>query len=193
MKVCVPYSKFWNMERHDRYRRGMLKAQDIVVLLKVAVSPAGWSFAQLGDELGMSASAVHRSLDRAKASGLYDARCRKVRVPELKEFLKHGARYAFPPVWRGEARGMPTAWGAEPLAGEIASSGRNPPVWPDARGKSRGIILEPLHPGVPRAAGRDPSLYRLLAVVDAIRIGGARERGVAARQLDKLLAGRRSR
>ena len=172
-----------------RYHRDMLKAQDVVVLLKIAVSPEGWTFAQLGDELGMSASAVHRSLDRANASGLYDARRRKVKVPELKEFLKHGVRYAFPPVWRGEGRGMPTAWGAEPLAGEIASSGRNPPAWPDARGKVRGIILDPLHPSVPQAARKDSSLYRLLAVVDAIRIGGARERGIAALQLDELLIG----
>src|ERR1700761_5251795 len=111
----------------------MLKAQDILVLLKVAITPAGWSFAGLGTQLGMSASAVHRSLDRAASSGLYDARRRKVKIPELREFLEHGLRYTFPPVWRGEARGMPTAWGAEPLAGELLSSGQ-PPVWPHARG-----------------------------------------------------------
>jgi hypothetical protein len=166
----------------------MLKAQDIVVLLKVAVAREGWSFARLGDQLGLSASAVHRSLDRAEASGLYDSGRRKVRLPELKEFLVHGVRYAFPPVSRGEARGMPTAWGGEPLADEIASSGRNAPVWPYARGKARGIALEPLYPSVPVAARRDESLYRLLAVVDAIRIGGARERSLAEKWLDKLLS-----
>ncbi len=166
----------------------MLKAQDIVVLLKVAVARHGWTFAKLAGELGMSASAVHRSLDRAEASGLYDSGRRNVRIPALKEFLVHGVRYAFPPVNRGEARGMPTAWGAKPLAKELASSGRNAPVWPDARGKARGIALEPLHPSVPVAARRDESLYRLLAVVDAIRIGGARERSLAVKWLGKLLA-----
>jgi DNA-binding Lrp family transcriptional regulator len=166
----------------------MLRAQDIVVLLKVAVSPEGWSFARLGEQLGMSASAVHRSLDRAESSGLYDARRRRVKVAELKEFLEHGVRYAFPPVRNGEARGLPTAWGARPLAAEIASSGRNAPVWPDARGKARGIALEPLYPSVPRAAREDASLYQLLAVVDAIRVGGARERRLAAKWLDKLLS-----
>lgn len=166
----------------------MLRAQDIVVLLKVAVSPQGWSFAGLGEQLGMSASAVHRSLDRAESSGLYDAGRRRVKVAELKELLEHGVRYAFPPLQRGEARGLPTAWGAEPLAGEVVSSGRNVPVWPDARGDARGIALEPLHAGVPRAAREDASLYRLLAVVDAIRIGGARERDLAVRWLGKLLS-----
>lgn len=178
------------MEWGDGYDRLMLKAQDIVVLLKLAVAPEAWSFAKLGEQLGMSASAVHRSLDRAAASGLYDAKRRKVKLPELKEFLAHGVRYAFPPVRQGEARGMPTAWGAEPLADELAFSGQNVPVWPSARGKARGIALEPLHPSVPVAARRDASLYRLLAIVDAIRIGGARERNLAVKWLGKLLAKR---
>jgi hypothetical protein len=166
----------------------MLKAQDIVVLLKVAIARHGWTFAQLADELGMSASAVHRSLDRAGAAGLYSSGRRRVRIRELKEFLIHGVRYAMPPLNRGEARGLPTAWGANPLAGEIASSGRNAPVWPDARGKARGIALEPLHPSVPGAARKDGSLYELLALVDAIRIGDARERSLAAKWLGRLLA-----
>lgn len=168
----------------------MLKAQDIVVLLKVAVAPEGWTFAVLADQLGMSTSAVHRSLERSEVSGLYDAGRRKVRVRELKEFLKHGVKYAFPPVRGGEARGMPTAWAAGPLVGEIASSDRAAPVWPDARGLARGIALSPLHPSAPAAARQDPVLYGLLTLVDAIRIGGARERSLAGKWLDKLLARR---
>lgn len=170
-----------------RYLRSMLKAQDILVLLKVALAKEGWTFQKLADDLGMSASAVHRSLDRAEVSGLYNPARRRVRIRELKEFLVHGARYAFPPVSRGEGRGMPTAWGAEPLAGVLASSDRNVRVWPDARGKARGIVLEPLHPSVPGAARKDPSLYELLALVDGIRIGDARERSLAAKWLGRLL------
>jgi hypothetical protein len=172
------------------YHLAMLKAQDIVVLLKVAVARGGWSFAGLGTELGMSASAIHRSLDRAESSGLYDAHRRQVKIAALKEFLVHGVRYAFPPVRHGEARGMATAWGAKPLSGEVASSGRNPPVWPYAQGKVRGIALDPLHPSVPGAARKDPDLYRLLAVVDAIRIGGSRDRNLAVKWLGKLLRAR---
>jgi hypothetical protein len=172
------------------YDQAMLKAQDIVVLLKVAVAQGGWSFAGLGAQLGMSASAVHRSLDRAESSGLYDGHRRKVKTSALKEFLAHGIRYSFPPVRRGEARGMATAWGAEPLSDELASSASSPPVWPYAHGKTRGIALEPLHPSAPEAAHKDSDLYRLLAVVDAIRIGGARERGLAVKWLGRLLKGR---
>jgi hypothetical protein len=165
----------------------MLKAQDIIVLLKVAVAPEAWTFVGLGAQLGMSASAVHRSLDRAASSALYDSDRRNVKIPALKEFLEHGIRYSFPPVRRGEARGMPTAWAAKPLVDEVVSSQRNPPVWPSARGKTRGISLEPLHPSAPEAARRDPDLYRLLAVVDAIRIGGERERDLAVKWLGRLL------
>lgn len=173
----------------DLYDSPMLKAQDIVVLLKVAVAPPRWSFAELAEQLGMSASAVHRSLRRAADSGLYDSRRRQIKPRELKEFLAHGVRYVFPAVRHGEARGVPTAWGAEPLASELSSSGRNDPVWPDAQGNARGIALDPLYPNVPRAAVRDGALYRLLAVVDAIRVGGARERNLAVAWLDRLLDG----
>jgi hypothetical protein len=165
----------------------MLKAQDIVVLLKVAVADPGWSFAELAGELDMSASAVHRSLGRAADSGLYDSRRRRVKVKELKEFLVHGVRYVFPAASRGDARGVPTAWGVEPLMSEFSSSGRNDPVWPYAQGRARGIALDPLYPNVPGAAVKDDSLYRLLALVDALRIGGARERKLAAKWLDRLL------
>jgi DNA-binding Lrp family transcriptional regulator len=173
----------------DLYDASMLKAQDIVVLLKVAIAPPGWSFADLAEQLGMSASAVHRSLRRATDSGLYDSRRRQVKQRELKEFLAHGVRYVFPAVRHGEARGMPTAWGAEPLASELSSSGPSDPVWPDALGIARGIALIPLYPNVPGAAARDGALYRLLAVVDAIRVGGARERSLAVAWLDRLLDG----
>lgn len=163
----------------------MLRPQDIVVLLKLAIQTRGWTFERIADELGLSTSAVHRSVERAAHAGLYRSSSKEPNRPPLVEFLEHGIRFAFPPVWEGEARGMPTAWAAPPLSNEIAQSGRNPPVWPDPRGSSRGIALKPLHPVVPKAARRDKELGELLALVDALRIGGARERDLAARQLKK--------
>jgi hypothetical protein len=50
--------------------------------------------------------------------------------------------------------------------------------------------LKPLHPAVPDAARRDNRLWELLALVDAIRIGNARERNLAGRELKKRLNGR---
>jgi DNA-binding MarR family transcriptional regulator len=165
----------------------MLKPQDIVVLLKLAGKQPGWTFQEIAVELDLSPSAVHRSLDRAKQAGLYDACRRTVDRGALLEFLAHGARYVFPAVRHGEARGVPTAWAAPPLADRLSSSGKNPPVWPHALGKVRGIALEPLHPVVPEAAGRDRQLGEALALFDAIRIGSARERALAVEELGQRL------
>lgn len=167
----------------------MLKPQDILVLLKLATGTPSWTFNSLAHELGLSASAVHRSLDRAEAAGLYDSRRREIKAAALIEFLSHGLQYVFPATWSGEARGRPTAWGAPPLSEQLISAG-SPPVWPDAKGKARGIALKPLHPAVPEAAQRDKRLWELLALVDAIRIGNARERNLAIRELKKRLNGR---
>lgn len=100
----------------------------------------------------------------------------------------HASRFLFPPEWGGEARGVPTAWAAPPLSKKLSASGKNPPVWPDPRGENFGIALKPLDPRVPGAARQDKALGELLALVDAIRIGGARERGLAAKELEKRLA-----
>jgi hypothetical protein len=165
----------------------VLRRQDILILLKLLPWGHNWTYDQIAHELGLSSSAVHRSVERAAGAGLYSVERRAVNRPELAEFLVHGVRYAFPADWGGEARGMPTAWAAEPLAKKLSSSGKNPPVWPDPQGSVFGIALTPLDPRVPDAVRRDEPLGELLALVDAIRIGGARERGLAAKELEKRL------
>lgn len=165
----------------------MLKPQDIVVLLKLAGSGDDWTFSALAQQLGLSQSAVHRSLNRLAETGLYEGQSRNVNRFGLLEFLAHGARYVFPAVMRGEARGIPTAWAAPPLADRLSSSRQNVPVWPDAQGKVRGIALDPLHPTVPGAVSQDRNLHEALALVDAIRIGSIRERNLAIDELGKRL------
>ena len=61
------------------------------------------------------------------------------------------------------------------------------PVWPHKNGVVRGIALYPLYPSVPEAAGRNPALYELLALFDAVRGGNARERALAIDLLEKRL------
>jgi hypothetical protein len=166
----------------------MLKPQDIVALLKLAGHEREWTYEGIGEELGLSPSAVHRGLERAKRAGLYDDRRKAARGAQLHEFLVHGGKYVFPAEMRGEARGIPTAWAAPPLKDLLASSDRNVPVWPHPGGKTRGIALEPLHPIVPEAARRDPALAELLTLFDAVRIGGPRERSLAAKELRERLS-----
>jgi hypothetical protein len=51
------------------------------------------------------------------------------------------------------------------------------------RGANRRQALEPLYRTLPAAAPRDPILYELLALIDAMRHGRARERKLAEKEL----------
>jgi hypothetical protein len=94
-------------------------------------------------------------------------------------------KYAFPVQRGGPTRGIPTAEAAPPLNQYFPESFSLPPVWPSANDderSTRGIEFSPLYKNVV-AASRDPKLYELLALVDAIREGRAREREIAIREL----------
>jgi hypothetical protein len=82
------------------------------------------------------------------------------------------------------ARGTPTAYAAPPLSASISQDDL-PPVWVDPEGKVKGISIEPLYRSVPSAVKSDPALYELLALVDALRMGRARERKLAEEQLSQ--------
>jgi hypothetical protein len=168
----------------------VLKPQDVLVLLKlVALGPGRWTYNVLANDLGMSPSEVHAAVKRAVAAHLAVPQDEGVRpaLAALKEFLAHGVQYAFVPERGALTRGMPTAHAASPLRNELAHSAEPPPVWPDAQGEVRGLAFSPLYKAVPKAARRDAKLYELLALVDAVRGGGARERTVALRLLEKRL------
>lgn len=161
-----------------------LRPQDVVVLLAlVARSGQASTQAEVARALGMSVSSLHECLKRACDAGLARREGRNLAEPvreALREFLVHGVRYAFAAQVGSPARGMPTAHAAPPLREAIAGGDEPPPVWPDAQGTLRGVSVRPLHRSVPAAARRDPKLYELLALVDAIRVGRARERNLAA-------------
>lgn len=83
---------------------------------------------------------------------------------------------------------MVTGYAAAPLNSLIIGDGDDPPpVWPDAHGTARGYSLMPLYPSVPQAAKRDAKLYEVLALLDAVRAGRARERKLAADMLTEYL------
>ena len=166
----------------------MLKPQDVVVALKIAaVNGEPWTYASLASSLGMSASGVHESVHRASISGLLMPDEHRPIRAALIEFLLHGVKYAFPAERGRPTRGMPTSTSAPPLSERFAARGDLPLVWPDGAGTVRGESLAPLYASVPKAAARDPKLYALLAVTDALRAGTAREREAAGAVLRELL------
>lgn len=155
--------------------------------LKLALLPETEhpTYARLAATLGMSASEVHAAVKRAKAARLVHERDSRLHVDyrALLEFVVHGVKYAFP-VERGAlTRGMPTSSAAPPLNREFAPTSDPPPVWPDPTGQVRGFALSPLAWSAPHAARQDEKLYEVLALVDALREGRARERQYAEKEL----------
>ena len=104
----------------------------------------------------------------------------------LAEFVIHGARFVFVPDRMPLAVGVPTSHSAPAFAGVFAP-GTNDYVWPHPNGQVRGLGIEPLHPNVPFAATQDARLYEMLALFDALRVGRARERGMAMDRLAAIL------
>jgi hypothetical protein len=167
----------------------MLKPQDIAVMLKLlAAGNKRPTYAQLAVDLFMSPSEVHASIRRGRAARLIHGPQLgdRVNVQALGEFLAHGIRYAFPPEKGGITRGVPTASAAEPLKSRMGQE-EPVPVWPFAEGSTRGYAFSPLYKRAPQAALRDSQLYELLALVDALRDGNARERDLAKRELSARL------
>lgn len=160
----------------------MLRGQDIVVLVRLLGVQPPVTIQQIADSLGMDVASVHRSLKRLEEVRLV-LPDRRAATPQAAEFLSHGLRYVFPARFKGESRGIETAWAAAPLKDLFTSSDSPPPVWPHPDGRVRGIALEPLHPSVPGAASLDAELHERLALVDALRLGDARVRREARKAL----------
>jgi hypothetical protein len=177
--------------KRTRNHQLTLKPQDLVVLLKlVSLGEKSATYGELAESLGMSSSEVHASVGRTKAARLLrieDNRPVIIRAA-FREFLLHGAKYAFPATLGSPTRGMLTAYAAPPLASRISQPNESPPVWPDPKGEQRGISFHPLYPTAPAAAKRDCLLYELLALFDALRGGAARERQIASQLLSERLA-----
>ena len=163
------------------------KSQDVVVALKIALGGLRSSYADLALQLGMSASEVHASVRRLIDARLLDPDSKNVRREALRDYLVHGVPHAFPASPKEITRGMPTAWAAPAMAQKTVGADQIPPVWPDPDGSVQGAAVEPLYSSVPHAARQDPELYALLAFVDALRIGRARERSIAEKEIGQRL------
>ena len=163
-----------------------LKPFDFVLAVKIAVNRSqNFLLAQLADEFQVSLSTIHGSLSRAESARLLSRSAGSLRAlrPGIQEFAIHGLKYAFPAVVGRAGRGLATAVGAPVLAKHFEATDGPVPVWADPNGKTFGYEVIPLHPSVPTAASRDPGLYDVLALVDALRVGAAREREIALTEL----------
>jgi len=149
-----------------------------------------FSMRSLENDTGISKSQVNLSLKRMIDVGLVKVD-RKLAVPKtnvkaLLEFLAYGIRYVFPAKEGELTRGIATSIAAPVLQGKLMTSGDFSPVWPYAKGNSKGLAIEPLHPKIFQAVRKDPRMYAYLALTDAIRLGNPRERNFALDTLQQL-------
>lgn len=165
-----------------------LRPQDIAVLFQLVLwKDRPWKHKDLVNALGLSQTEISFSLERCRNSGLLDSAKKRVIKASFLEFLLHGLRYVYPAKPGPIERGVPTSHSAPPLAKRIVSDERDQYVWPHDEGTLRGQSISPLYPAAPDAAMRSPDLHQLLALADALRIGRARERKIAASELTTLL------
>jgi hypothetical protein len=157
----------------------------VVVLLRLLrFGDEPWRQVQLALALELSQAEVSNSLARSRYAGLLDESGRQVRKQALMDFLQYGIAYAFPARPGPVVRGIPTAHSGPPLNTLIQSDGEEY-VWSSANGTVRGQAITPLYKNVPKAVRFDPALHEVLSLVDAVRVGRAREKNLAIQELRK--------
>lgn len=168
------------MKKHNGMR-----PQDIVVLLKIiSMQNKEWRNIDIANSLRISPSEVSEALNRCRIAKLIDGKKKRVYPNSIREFLIYGLKYVFPAEPGAIVRGIPTAHSVPPMSYNI-SQGEDIYVWPYANGNRRGQAIEPLYKTVPEIALEDNSLYELLAIIDTLRIGRAREIRIAIEELEK--------
>lgn len=186
----------------------MLKPQDIVILLKllsmITLSKNNTESLltqnKLALHLCMSVSEVNVGLNRlirSKLLGEQDPSERNPRKPKTflpvqvacEECLIFGVKYFFPPIISEYTVGIPTRYAAPILRNKLIQDQDPIPIWPCVEGTDKGVALLPLYPSVPRSLIQYPDqlFYDLLALIDAIRAGDARERKLAANILQEII------
>lgn len=162
----------------------VLRPSDVAVALRLAEAPEA-TYDMLKDDLNISKSTAHDSVRRLQAAGLLRPESRTVNRLALLEFLEHGLRYAFPAALGALERGVPTAHAAKLLADELDVT--DAVVWPSEHGDVMGSAIAPLYNHAAELPKRCPSLYGLLTLADALRVGRARDRKLAIVKLRERL------
>lgn len=145
---------------------------------------------QLASELAVAVSQVHAALTRLATAGLLRPDGRSANARALGEFVLLGVRYAFPAVRGSIALGVPTAYSAAALGAVVDAT--DAVVWPSALAPSAitGFAITPLYPRAVQLPQTDPETYRLLTLVDALRVGAPRARNAARELLEEALGWR---
>jgi hypothetical protein len=164
-----------------------MRPQDVAILLKLfSLKGAEWQLQPLSNALRISTAEISLSLNRSKAAGLVDHTRKRPNRLSVMEFLIHGVKYVFPQEPGRLVRGMLTAHSHPFMKQHIRSEANY--VWADHDGEFMGESIDPFYERQVEAAKDDPILYKLLALVDVIRVGRAREIAIAKEELNRMLS-----
>jgi len=164
-----------------------MRPQDIVILLKiVTLHGEAWQLKDLSISLYISNSEISESLERSLYANLINFEKRNVNRGNFLDFLIHGMKYVFPARAGILTRGIPTAH-SHPFMKTFISS-EHAYVWPSSSGSVMGQAIEPFYPNQIKAIQEDEELYKLLALLDVLRIGKLREISIAEKELKESLA-----
>ncbi|HET6244834.1 MAG: hypothetical protein H0V01_04555 [Bacteroidetes bacterium] len=100
------------------------------------------------------------------------------------EFFEHAVKYVFPQQPGSMVRGILTAQSHPYMKKKFISEMNY--AWPDNTGKVMGLMIEPFYAKQVQAVIEDQEFYKLLALVDVIRVGKVREIIYAINELKKL-------
>jgi hypothetical protein len=171
-------------------RSSALKPQDVFVACQLAIwEGEKWTYAQLAERLHLSPSAVFEALGRCRQAKLVASTNQGAQVvaQRLFEYLVHGVPTSFYPRKLEVVRGIATATFSPLFRSRFTKDGDLPVVWPYSKGKDTGEGLVPLYPTIPIACSQNQPLYNIMATVDILRVGKARERDAAVTYLESLL------
>jgi hypothetical protein len=169
-----------------------MKPQDISVLcMLIHFGKEKWNFDKLSEAVCLSRGESHKSIKRLIEAQLYNDIAKKPILQNTEEFFVHSIKYLVPKKIMSVERGIRTSHSHLVFENDF-SDAKEKYVWPYFKGKDRGVAIEPISKNVVEAVlkiGLDSKniFYTLLALIDAIRLGKARERKLGREYLKKIL------
>ena len=154
----------------------------------------------LGSSLGISKTEIAASLRRCVESNLlsisnsYDVVSLvdlnwKVNQKALFNLIKYSIPHLYPPKLLGFDIGIPTGFSGPALSEEVTSAGNTKIIWSSEHGDAYGQVLDPIYKTVAYAAYQDEFVYKCFTLIDAYRLGKAREKDIAISLLEKTILG----
>lgn len=162
----------------------MIKDQDIIILLMLCLADEPIMQKEIAARAQISRAATSIAINRLVDINLLSADREQVMKRNFMDFLIYGMPYVFPAKLGAITKGIATHISAEPL-NKFFSATQNF-VWPHVSGKIIGQSIRPIYHSVPEIIGTEEQLYEALTLIDALRIGQAREKKKAISLLKKI-------